>query len=183
MATMPNTLPTQSHLMRLDADLAWRELLDALDGLDERQAWALPRMHGTGDLATRGSIIEIVQHLAVCKFMYASSAFHASQYGWDDCFARIREMGSDWKANLEYLHEAQGYWMSSWSHMDDDDMVAPRMTNWGAQWPTWRIVSTISHHDSYHAGQVTLLRAVLAPTDTPCPTHADYSLATLDVKF
>jgi len=183
MATLPPSQPTQTLIMKLDADMAWRDLQDSLDGVFQNQAWAVPHLRGTADLATRGSILEIVQHLATCKFMYASTAFRYNQYGWDDCFARVRELGVDWEANLGYLREAQSYWMESWGGIQDIDLTEPRMTNWGAQWPTWRIISTISHHDSYHAGQIALLRAILAPSDKPCATTADYSLASLELQF
>ena len=174
---------TQLRFMRLDAEQAYNDLLEALERVTQNQAWALPRLHGNGELSTRGSILEIVQHVATCKIMYASAAFRKGSYSWDMCFARIREIGSDWKETLAFLSESQDYWMNSWEEIDGTDLGAPRMTNWGAQWPTWRIISTISHHDSYHAGQIALLRALLAPTDVPASTAADYSLASLKLQF
>ena len=173
----------QLRFMRLDAEQAFNDLLEALEGVTENQAWALPRLHGNGTLSTRGSILEIVQHIATCKIMYASAAFRRNSYSWDMCFARIREIGSDWKLTLAFLSESQDYWMDSWENLDGADLAAPHMTNWGAQWPGWRIVSTISHHDSYHAGQISLLRALLAATDVPAATVADYSLASLKLQF
>ncbi|MDR3711027.1 MAG: hypothetical protein P4L33_22215 [Capsulimonadaceae bacterium] len=166
--------------MTLDAEQAWGDLLDALEGIDEKQAWAIPSMRGTGDLATRGSILEIVQHLATSKIMYASAAFRQNEFGWDDVFARVRELGANWQDNINHLHDAHRYWMTSWANLTEQDLTSPRMTNWGAYWPAWRIISTISHHDSYHSGQISLLRAILPPAELPCPTQADYSLVSLD---
>lgn len=183
VSTLPVPEPTQVRFMILNAEQAWRDLLDAIDGVTERQAWALPPMNGSGDLATRGSILEIVQHLAASKFMYASTAFRQHEIGWDTCFGRIRELESDWPANVAYLQESHRYWMRCWEDLEDRDLTQPRMTNWGAYWPAWRIVSTISNHDAYHAGQIVLLRAILPPADKPCLTHADYSLAALDAAL
>lgn len=183
MATTPSTDLSHVLIMTLDADQAWRELLESLDGVESEQAWALPRLQGRGDLATRGSILEIVQHLATSKMMYASTAFCQNRISWDDCFERVQLAGHDWASTVAYLHEAHAFWMESWAGISDDDLTVARMTNWGAHWPTWRIITTISHHDSYHSGQITLLKAILEPTDMPCSTHADYSLATLEVTF
>ena len=32
------------------------------------------------------------------------------------------------------------------------------MTNWGEEWPAWRIFWTMIHHDAHHGGEIGALR-------------------------
>jgi uncharacterized damage-inducible protein DinB len=161
------------HLLRLQAEQAYTELTDTLREISEGHAWAVAPTEGCGYLHTSGSILEIVQHVATCKLMYGSAAFRDMAVRWRDCAARLDAIGADWQQNLAYLQESQDAWLDTWLTLGDVELLRLRSTNWGEQWPTWRIISTISHHDSYHAGQIALLHASLPTASVPPPSHAD----------
>jgi uncharacterized damage-inducible protein DinB len=160
-------------LLRLQAEQAYKELTDTLQEISEGHAWAIPPQEGPGYLHTSGSILEIVQHLATCKVMYASAAFRDNAVQWRDCAEQLDAIGPDWQQNLTYLQESHDLWLACWSDLEEDELLRPRLTNWGEQWPTWRIITTISHHDAYHAGQIALLYAALPAASVPPPSHVD----------
>ena len=166
---IPEHIPPQTlvELLRLEEDQAHQQVMDALDGVTEKEAWAMPKLEGRAVLHSDGSILSIVQHLATCEVMYASAAFRQGEVRWHACARKLEELGADWDQNLAYLAESHSYWVESWRMLPDGDLLQPRQTNWGEDWPTWRIISTISQHASYHAGQISLLRAILPPTDQP----------------
>ncbi len=164
---------TAVGLLRLDAEREFDGLLDVLYDVTEGQAWAVSASEGPGYLHTNGSILGIVRHLAVCKVMYASAAFRDVEVRWRDCAQALEELGAGWDPNLEYLRQSQAYWLSSWDDLSDGDLSVSRRTNWGDEWPTWQIIATISHHDSYHAGQIALLNTALPPSAVPPPSEVD----------
>ncbi|HEV8456424.1 MAG TPA: DinB family protein [Gemmatimonadales bacterium] len=170
---MKITVMKAIDLLLLETEQAYRELTDTLQGISEGHAWAVPPQDGPGYLHTSGSILEIVQHIATCKVMYGSAAFRDTAVRWRDCAARLDAIGADWQQNLAYLRESHDGWVACWSALGDDELLRLRSTNWGEQWPTWRIISTISQHDTYHAGQIALLHASLPAVSVPPPSHAD----------
>lgn len=159
-------------LLRVAAEEAFRDLLVALEGVTGPEAWAVPQLQGRDYLHSDGSILGIVQHLATCKVMYASAGFRNTEVRWRDCADRVESLGADWTANQAYLAESQQYWLASRAALPDEELDQPRKTNWGETWPTRRIIATITHHDSYHGGQIALLRAMLKPASGPPPSQA-----------
>jgi hypothetical protein len=160
-------------LLRLQAEQAYKELTDTLQDIGEGHAWAVAPQEGCGYLHTSGSILEIVQHVATCKVMYGSAAFRDTDVRWSDCAAQLDAIGAGWQQNLAYLQASHDAWVGCWFTLGDDELLRLRPTNWGEQWPTWRIISTLSHHDTYHAGQIALLHASLPAASAPPPSHAD----------
>ena len=158
---------TLVELLQAEGHQAHQQLMEAVEGVTEGEAWALPRLDGPDYLHSDGSILSIVQHIAVCEVMYASAAFRRGEVRWRNCASRLEEIGPDWEANLAYLRESHDYWLGSWDSLTDGDLHEPRPTNWGEEWPAWRIISTIAQHASYHAGQIALLRAILLPAERP----------------
>lgn len=124
---------------RKQCDIAFNELLESLEGLDERASWMrlAPRV---GDyLHTDGSILGQVTHVAGWKVLYVSAAFHDMEIRLQAVTQRTIEIGTDWEAAKQYLTESQEYWLTSWKGLTDkqlDDLVA---TNWGDQWPLWKV--------------------------------------------
>jgi hypothetical protein len=44
------------------------------------------------------------------------------------------------------------------------DLDRPVMTNWGEEWPAWRIFWTMIHHDAHHGGEIGALRDLFRVT-------------------
>ncbi|HWP32096.1 MAG TPA: DinB family protein [Fimbriimonadales bacterium] len=155
------------------AEYSYSELLEALDGVSEKLSWAVLPQGGADYLHSDGSIHGIVLHIATCKIMYASAAFRNAEILWRDCAKRVETFEPNWKAALDYLAEAHQYWVSSWENLKDDDLDVERIHTSGNPRPTWKIIYTVIQHDSYHAGQIAMLRYALTETDKHPPSVAE----------
>jgi hypothetical protein len=92
-------------------------------------------------------------HIASCKWMYYEYAFGPGKLSWDD---------------LEIPHTAEGakIWLeagyqkikSAIEKLSDEDLATPRKTNWGDEWPTWRIFWAMIYHDLHHGAEISCLR-------------------------
>jgi hypothetical protein len=162
---------TAGELLKAEADKEWRELLSAIEGVPERLSWARVSCQPGEYLHSEGSILSNVVHLAGCKIMYGSAAFRSMEVRWRDTVERMESLWPSWEGAKEWLHESHLYWLASWAEEEDFERLVK--TNWGDDWPSWRIISTVTQHDSYHAGQIQLLRAVLEPTDEPPPREGE----------
>jgi len=156
---------TAQDALKLHAELAYTELRTALDGVSEPLAWSQVDFAPDQYLHTNGSIIGIVQHIAVCKFMYGSTGFRQTEVRWRDCFARLEAIGTSWDQSLQYLEEASEYWRASWAPLTDLDRDYPHFR--GRLWPAWKIIGTVTQHDVYHAGQIAVLASTLKPVGMP----------------
>jgi hypothetical protein len=103
---------TAVRILRWQAEQSYADLLESLNDLTDGEALAMPLTDGRADLYC-GPVLGIMHHLAACKVMYASAAFHGGERSWKDCSARIESMGTDVEAAREYLEEGQGYWLAS----------------------------------------------------------------------
>ena len=89
------------------------------------------------------TIESIALHIGSCKVMYDEYAFGPGHLSWD----------------------VHGRFVEHVRALGDDDLAAPRLTNWGELRQTRWLISTIAQHDVYHAGEVNHLRSILAATD------------------
>jgi hypothetical protein len=48
--------------------------------------------------------------------------------------------------------------MDDLASLGDDELDVRRLTNWGGEWPAWRIFWTMAHHDLQHGGEIGALR-------------------------
>lgn len=160
-------------LLRAQAEYGYGELLKALEGVSERHAWArLPEV-GNDYINTDGSIQGIVLHVASGKRMYGSVSFRNSEFRWRGVAEEMDRFEPDWNAALRYLEESHRYWLSTWADLSDEDLetVVPHPV--GQSLPAWRILEIVIHHDSYHAGQIALLRYAAGESSAPPPKYAD----------
>ena len=56
------------------------------------------------------------------------------------------------------VERGQAFLTSALNDLSDADLDAPRMTNWGEEWPTWRVLWTMIDHDLHHGGEIGVLR-------------------------
>jgi uncharacterized damage-inducible protein DinB len=162
---------TARELLRHQADLAFKELLESIEGLSEAQAWAKVELLPEEYLHSEGSVLSMVTHIAGAKQVYGSCAYRNSEVRWRDTVARMESFWPSWDEAKRFLHESHDYWLSTWA--DETDFERFVKTFRDTDWPSWRIVTTMTQHDSYHAGQIQLMRSMLHPTDTPPPAEGD----------
>jgi hypothetical protein len=95
-----------------------------------------------------------VNHIALCKIMYHEYAFGPAALTWQTI-----ETPSSVADALAVLERGQRLLVDDLSGLaGDDDLDAPRLTNWGERWPTWRIFWTMIHHDAHHGGEIGCIR-------------------------
>lgn len=112
------------------------------------------------------TIGEIALHVGSCKVMYTDYAFGSRSLTWESREVEpwppddppMREV-ADW---LREVHEAL---MSHVRGLTDDEMIQPRLANWGDEKETRWLLSTLLQHDVYHAGEINRMRSILAGED------------------
>jgi uncharacterized damage-inducible protein DinB len=164
---------TAVELLKSDAAYGFSEFMKALEGITEKQAWAVLPPVGEEYLHTDGSIHGIVLHCAGVKFMYGSICFRNTEMRWRDLANQIEAFEPSWEAALDYLARSHEYWLASWAHLTDSDLETMVPTNFKQDWPAWKIIRMMSQHDSYHAGQIAVLRYASLESELKPPSCAE----------
>jgi hypothetical protein len=95
-----------------------------------------------------------VSHIALCKVMYHEYAFGAREITWETIETPPTPADA-----LEVLERGQHLLVQDLSTLSkDEELNIPRLTNWGEEWPTWRIFWTLIHHDAHHGGEIGCIR-------------------------
>lgn len=92
-------------------------------------------------------------HIADCKVIYHEWAFGARRLTFPDLEAPATAAGA-----VDRLREGQALLRADLASLDDDGLDGPVRTNWGEQWPAWRIFWTMIDHDAAHGAEVGCLR-------------------------
>ena len=104
-------------------------------------------------------------HIADCKVMYHEYAFGARRLTFPDLIPPATVRGA-----LERLQEGQRLLRSDLIGLQADQLDQPRLTNWGEEWPAWRIFWAMIDHDLHHGAEIGCLRDLYrasAVEDTP----------------
>jgi uncharacterized damage-inducible protein DinB len=112
------------------------------------------------------TIEKIVLHVGACKVMYDDYAFGAGTLFWTD-----REV-EPWPAGqapmvetIDWLGQVHERLVAHVADLSDDDLLVPRLTNWGERRETRWILSVMLQHDIYHAGEINHIRSLLSGDD------------------
>ncbi len=92
-------------------------------------------------------------HIADCKVMYHEYAFGARRLTFPDLIAPATVRGA-----LERLQEGHRLLRSDLVGLEADQLDQPRLTNWGEEWPAWRIFWAMIDHDLHHGAEIGCLR-------------------------
>ena len=122
-----------------------RPLEDAVWSLDYAEEPSLP--------APVTTIAWRLVHVATCKLMYHEYAFGPARLTWNELALPGTVEGA-----LAWLDEGQQKLLSALADLEDADLHALRLTNWGERWPTWRFFWTMVTHDLEHGAEIGLLR-------------------------
>ena len=164
---------TAVQLLKSDAEYGFSEFMKALEGVTEKQAWAVLPAAGDEYMHTDGSIHSIVLHVAGGKFMNGSICFRQTEMRWRDLADQIGAFEPSWDAALDYLAKSHEYWLSSWEHLQDSELEEMVPTYFKNDRPALQIIRMVNHHDSYHAGQIAVLRYALLESDVKPPSAAE----------
>ena len=92
-------------------------------------------------------------HVASCKVMYHEHAFGEGKLTWDDLTFPGTAAGA-----IAWLEEGHACLRAVLDTLSDADLDVSRATNWGEQWPTWRILWAMIDHDAHHGAEIGVLR-------------------------
>ncbi len=92
-------------------------------------------------------------HIATCKVMYHEYAFGLAELTWDEL--EIPHTVAD---AIGMLEDGHARLRRALDELTDDDLADLRLTNWGEQWPAWRIFWTMISHDLHHGAEIGCLR-------------------------
>lgn len=161
------------HYLKYSADFAFRELKVALEGVTEGQSWAILPNNGPDYLHSDACISSIVLHIATGKMIYGSVGFRNTELRFRDLADQLEAFEPSWPATLEYLDKAHEYWMASWGDLREDQLEELRPCQQGRDEPIRWHIAMLTHHDSYHAGQIAMLRYGVGETDVKPPSYAE----------
>jgi hypothetical protein len=112
------------------------------------------------------TIESIVLHVGGCKIMYDEYAFGAGRLEWDDPeLLPWHEGEAPRNEAIGWLTEAHETLIDHVRALPEQDLARPRPTNWGEQRETRWLISTLLEHDTYHAGEINHIRALLLSDD------------------
>jgi hypothetical protein len=112
------------------------------------------------------TVESVVLHVGSCKIMYDDYAFAAGSLTWDDPAVQPwREGEAPRSEALAWLTDGHNRLMEHVRALNADDLPRPRLANWGEGRETRWLLSTLLHHDPYHAGEVNHIRALTAGDD------------------
>lgn len=112
------------------------------------------------------TIAEIALHVGSSKVMYTDYAFGSGSLTWES--SEVEPWPPDdppMPAVLEWLRTVQAELMAHVRSLSDEELVRPRMANWGEEKETRWLLSTLLQHDVYHAGEINRMRSILAGED------------------
>lgn len=165
---------TNVALLKEMTDVAYRELESAIEGVTDAQSWGVLPNLGADYLNTDASIHGITLHVATGKFIYGSVSFRESEIRYRQLADEIEAIEPSWEAAVAYLRKSQEYWLSTWAHFSDADLLKEYLhPNSGKYWPGWKYVHLQITHDTYHAGQIFMLRYGCPESDVPPPSVAE----------
>jgi hypothetical protein len=165
-------MPKSVELLRHQLEDAYGRLRDRLEGLsDEEFFWepvpgcwtvrADERGHWSADYPEPPhpepppftTIAWRLVHVAECKLMYHEYAFGPAKLTWPEI--NSAHTAADAIHALKQGHELLERDLRG---LTDADLEQPRKTNWGEEWPAWKIFWTMIHHDLHHGGEIGALR-------------------------
>jgi uncharacterized damage-inducible protein DinB len=164
-------MPSATQLLVTQMDEAYRFVHDRVQGLNDEEffwepapnCWTVREGSGgrwSADYAEPDpepppftTIAWRLVHIAECKVMYHEYAFGRGRLTWPE----IDSAHTAAAATAE-LERGQALLVNALAGLTDADLDAGRMTNWGEEWPTWRILWTMIDHDLHHGGEIGALR-------------------------
>jgi hypothetical protein len=120
---------------------------------DESGAWVADYAEPDPDPAPVTTIGWRLVHVADCKVMYHEWAFGPGKLAFPDLAPPATAAGA-----IVRLEEGQRLLRAELETLSERALDEPRSTNWGEQWPAWRIFWAMIDHDGHHGAEIGCLR-------------------------
>ncbi len=113
------------------------------------------------------SILNLVQHVGECKYVYDNHAFGDGSMRWDrPGTVPTIDRDSPRAAVIDWLREGQRCLRDSVASLEDDnELPRPRRANWGQEYETRWLINVMIQHDLYHGGEINHIRALRQDND------------------
>lgn len=159
------------HLERLQRQLEaayrtsrWHSLKEVCGGLKpEEAAWVPP--HYKGFPWAKGSILELIFHVAGDTLYQLDYAFGSRTLTWNQLTERFAKDGGDLKAARQLLEEAYAALQKRLNALTDSDLSRSYSTPDGER-TLEELFQMILEHYLYHAGQIVYIRNLWAGLST-----------------
>jgi DinB superfamily len=166
------------ELLAVELDEAYRMIRDRVDGLDDAEFWWEPapdcwtiRQRPDGRWAADYAVPDPepapvttigwrLVHVGECKIMYHEYAFGAGKLTWPEI-----DSAHDASAAIAQLEEGHALLVADLHALASDALERPVLTNWGEEWPAWRVFWTMIHHDVHHGAEIGALRDLYRAND------------------
>ena len=137
-----------------DAEFFWQPAPDSWTIWEDRPGhWTYHYAIPDPDPAPATTIGWQIVHLATCKLMYHEWAFGAARLTFPEIEIPNTAMGA-----IAMLEEGQRLLDRDLEQRGDQDLDQAVKTNWGDEWPAWRIFTEMADHDALHSGAIGALR-------------------------
>lgn len=111
------------------------------------------------------SIADILEHVGSAKWMYQDYAFGSGKLS-DAVPPSGNAHSNPQEALLDWVKEGHHLWIAGLSALSNDsELERERPVFWGELLPTRNIVQIVIAHDTYHAGEINHIRALLQKND------------------
>jgi hypothetical protein len=120
---------------------------------DPSGRWTYDYAEPDPDLAPVTTIGWQLVHVATCKVMYHEWAYGPARLTWPEL-----EVPHSAASAMALLQEGHGMLRADLEKLSDAELDEPRLTNWGEEWPAWRIFWSMADHDALHGGALGQLR-------------------------
>ena len=137
-----------------DAEFFWEPVADCWNIYEDKPGhWTYHYAIPDPDPAPLTSVGWQIVHVATCKVMYHEWAFGPGRLTFPDLVIPHTTAGA-----LEMLGDGQRRLVDALGKLTEPQLGEPRKTNWGEQWPAWRIFWAMADHDALHTGAIGNLR-------------------------
>ena len=140
------TSPMADHLLAAGSDAEWFSD-EAWDG----------KTFVTFDPSPFTTIAWRLVHLGSCKVMYHEHAFGERRDLWAELTGKHTVADA-----IAMFEDGQGRLIGALQDLDDADITKTVLTNWGEEWPAWRIFSAMAEHDLQHGAEIGCIRDLYA---------------------
>lgn len=127
---------------------------------DVQTAWKPPSYRGYPHMD--GSILNLAYHCAGDKHVLMSTCFGDGSIGWPEVNQMFIDYGADLTAAARLADEGHVLVLATLDSWPDERFGEPRPYYSGKQIPAEEIFSIVAEHDLYHAGQIWMVRNMIA---------------------
>lgn len=136
----------------------WHPLVTNLKSVPpEAWDWVPPRGSRT--------IRQMVRHIGQCKVYYANMGFGDGTLQWDSLAEGMPPNDASIDAELARLNDCHRQLRTAFAAITDEELLVERANQMDEMVPARWFISTMTHHDLYHSGEINHIRSLVTEDD------------------